>query len=96
MVLLNLKRMSFPSQVINQLMDSHPLTNYTMMYVLFLFLLPDFLLPLLPSLLRRSEELMIVNERINPKKILLSLLDSIGFLIITILLGLGGVLKLLW
>jgi len=88
--------MSFPSQVINQLMDSHPLTNYTMMYVLFLFLLPDFLLPLLPSLLRRSEELMIVNERINPKKILLSLLDSIGFLIITILLGLGGVLKLLW
>ena len=43
MVLLNLKRMSFASNVINQLIDSHPLTNYTMMYVLFLFILPDFL-----------------------------------------------------
>jgi len=39
---------------------------------------------------------MVVNERINLKKIPLSLLGSIGFQIIIILPVSGGVLKLSW
>jgi hypothetical protein len=97
--LTKLEAYVIPLPVINQLMGSHPLTNYTMMYVLFSSFTPchDSILPLLSRLLRQSErELMIVNERINLKKIPLLLLGSTGSLIITILLGLGGVLRLLW
>jgi hypothetical protein len=35
-----------PSRVVNQLIYSHPLTNYTMMYILFLLLfVSSFILP---------------------------------------------------
>ena len=104
--LTRLEAYVIPLIVITQLKDSHPLTNYTMMYVLFLIPLSSFFLPFFPSALpvtrvfsglkKLEIDLMVVSERINLKKIPLSLLGSIGFLITTTLLGSGGVLKLLW